>query len=92
MDQMINLLLRLNQIPRLGTARIQHLLTQVSMDDLLQYDTVALKQLGWTEQQIRRWQQPEMKYIEPALCWARTSWESDNTLLASRIPLFITAN
>ncbi|SPY32743.1 Uncharacterised protein [Pasteurella canis] len=46
MDQMINLLLRLNQIPRLGTARIQHLLTQVSMDDLLQYDTVALKQLG----------------------------------------------
>lgn len=70
MDQMINLLLRLNQIPRLGAARIQHLLTQVSMDDLLQYDTVALKQLGWTEQQIRRWQQPEMKYIEPALCWA----------------------
>ncbi|MDO5054120.1 MAG: DNA-processing protein DprA [Pasteurella oralis] len=70
MDQVINLLLRLSQIPRLGATRIQHLLTQVNIDDLVQYDTYALKQLGWTAQQIRRWLQPEMKYIEPALRWA----------------------
>ncbi|WP_040977205.1 DNA-processing protein DprA [Necropsobacter massiliensis] len=62
--------LRLMQIPQLGSSAIHRIITEVNITDLPNYDETAFHHIGWKAQQIRRWFKPEMKYIEPALCWA----------------------
>ncbi|MFC1137786.1 DNA-processing protein DprA [Pasteurella multocida] len=69
MSSDLPLLLRLLQIPRLGSLAIQRLLEHVSPAELMEYDTKAFQQIGWTAQQIQRWFTPENRYIDPALAW-----------------------
>lgn len=70
LNKPISLLLRLQQIPRLGPTRIHQLLTHTSFSDLADYDSDAFRHMGWTKQQIERWFNPEIKFIEPAFIWA----------------------
>ncbi|EGP04543.1 hypothetical protein GEW_09689, partial [Pasteurella multocida subsp. gallicida str. Anand1_poultry] len=69
MSSYLPLLLRLLQIPRLGSLAIQRLLEHVSPAELMEYDTKAFQQIGWTTQQIQRWFTPENRYIDPTLAW-----------------------
>ncbi|WP_439328195.1 DNA-processing protein DprA [Lonepinella sp. BR2357] len=71
----IESLLRLMQIPYLGPNAIQTLLTQISLQTLLNYDSAAFQHMGWQDKQIQRWFHPEQKYIEPALAWQQASGE-----------------
>ncbi|PJG84338.1 DNA-processing protein DprA [Conservatibacter flavescens] len=70
MDKNLEVLLRLQQIPKFGAQRIQRLLTHVSPEILLDYDAEALQQLGWNHVQIQAWFTPNWQYIDPAIDWA----------------------
>ncbi|MFZ7224233.1 DNA-processing protein DprA [Avibacterium avium] len=87
------LLLRLLQVPKLGAHRIQKILAEISHEQLLDYDAIAFKQMGWTEKQIQRWFNPERKFIDPALDWAQSAGnfllnftEQDYPYLLKQIP------
>ncbi|MFZ7274992.1 DNA-processing protein DprA [Avibacterium avium] len=87
------LLLRLLQVPKLGANRIQKILAEISPKQLLDYDPIAFKQMGWTEKQIQRWFNPERKFIDPALDWAQSAGnfllnftEQDYPYLLKQIP------
>lgn len=82
----ITTLLRLLQIPKFGATAIQRLLEHISLEELLEYDEVALKHMGWNEQQIERWRHPEMKFIDPALHWAAESDQHILTFLDADYP------
>ncbi|MGR6980297.1 DNA-processing protein DprA [Testudinibacter sp. P27/CKL/0425] len=69
----LELLLRLNQIPHLGTVSILRLLKRVSVEQLLNYDATQLATLGWNTKQIQRWLQPQQHYIQPVLAWQAQS-------------------
>ena len=65
MSDFASILLRLSQVPKLGSVRIQQILAHVNIEDLLNYDEVAFQQMGWNALQIRRWFQPEMNSLNP---------------------------
>ena len=71
-------LLRLLQVPALGATGIQRILTEIDPHTLDSYDETALMQMGWTNEQIRRWFQPKADFIDPALEWAE---QPDNQLI-----------
>lgn len=70
MTDYTEIFLRLQQIPRLGSNGINELLSQINLEDLLDYDQEAFRAMGWKPLQIQRWFQPEQKFIQPALEWA----------------------
>ena len=47
MSDFASILLRLSQVPKLGSVRIQQILAYVNIEDLLNYDEVAFQQMGW---------------------------------------------
>ncbi|MCK3655344.1 DNA processing protein DprA [Pasteurellaceae bacterium Macca] len=67
---MIEGLLRLTQVPQLGAQRIAKLLEKIDLGELLHYDSNQLRQMGWNEKQIQRWQHPKGDWIAQALRWA----------------------
>ncbi|MCW9698872.1 MULTISPECIES: DNA-processing protein DprA [unclassified Avibacterium] len=67
------IVLRLLQIPKLGANSIQKILADIPPEQLLDYDAIAFKQIGWTEKQIQRWFYPERKFIDPALDWSQSA-------------------
>ena len=46
MSNFVSILLRLSQVPKLGSVRIQQILAHVNIEDLLNYDEVAFQQIG----------------------------------------------
>ncbi|MFZ7141746.1 DNA-processing protein DprA [Avibacterium avium] len=64
------LVLRLLQVPKLGANSIQKILAEIAPEQLLAFDAMAFKHIGWSENQINRWFSPERKFIDPALEWA----------------------
>ncbi|QIM69519.1 DNA-processing protein DprA [Basfia succiniciproducens] len=69
MDNFTQTLLRLYQVPKLGAATIQQLLAQYSAEQLREFDAAEWRKIGWNDQQIQTWLNPNMRYLEPALRW-----------------------
>lgn len=69
MQNSLELLLRLMQIPGLGGTHIESILNQIDIAQLANYDPQALSEIGWNHQQIHRWFKPEQRFIDNALTW-----------------------
>ena len=63
-------LLALLQVPQLGAQKIGRLLNEVDFTVFCDYDREQLRQIGWNEKQIRRWFNPDWRWIDSALAWA----------------------
>ncbi|WP_044469972.1 DNA-processing protein DprA [Mannheimia massilioguelmaensis] len=70
MDKTTEILLRLMQVPKLGSRYIQQMLHHINLQTLQDYDAEQLHHMGWDEKQIQAWFHPNMKYLEPAYRWA----------------------
>ncbi|QLB12152.1 DNA processing protein [Bisgaardia hudsonensis] len=79
MNKSNEIILRLQQIPRLGVNSINKILNEITLETLIQYDQEKLKAIGWTTTQIHRWFNPEMRYIQPALEWEAK--ENNHTII-----------
>lgn len=82
-------LLRLLQVPKLGANSISKILNHVSWKELLFYDDIAFRQMGWSEQQIQRWFKPERKYIDPALIWEMEKDQHIVTMYSEHYPYLL---
>lgn len=62
-------LLRLSLVPQIGAIRIQTILANIPLHELVTYDRQQLQQIGWKEEQIQAWLHPKHALIEQALIW-----------------------
>lgn len=62
-------LIRLCLVPQLGAVKIQQLLEQISLNDLIHFSAKELRQIGWKENQIQAWLKPKQAIIEATLEW-----------------------
>lgn len=69
MPQINQCILALMQVPRLGAKSIALLFEHLSLEELLTQDETFFRQIGWAEDQIKAWFQPNEKRIEKALRW-----------------------
>ena len=63
--QATEILLRLLQVPKLGSVGVYNILSNIKLADFLNYDDVMLRQIGWTDIQIQRWLSPVTNILIP---------------------------
>lgn len=87
--KIVETLLRLLQLPKFGPASIQRLVDKISIDELLEYDDIALRQMGWNLEQIQRWRNPDERYIAPALNWIKQDNQHILSILDPQYPALL---
>lgn len=82
--------LRLTLLPRLGANKIQQLLEQVTLTQLLEYDRSQLRHIGWNAAQINAWFNPNQRLIDELLLWQQLPDHHIITLTDPQYPLLLT--
>ncbi|WKS99429.1 DNA-processing protein DprA [Gallibacterium salpingitidis] len=82
-------LLRLSLLPQFGATKIEQLLEQISLADLLAYDQTQLRHIGWTTTQINAWFSPNQRLIDELLAWQQQQHHQMITLLDAQYPLLL---